>query len=176
MTSVERLDSLVVAVRHIVTHDVPGNSVECGVWRGGSMMAIVNVLQTFGAKRRLLLFNTLDGMPPHTTRDGNLVGGVASDPLAVPNRQKSDVWACSALKEVRTNMGSTGCDPALGGYTPPRGSAPSGTTALAFRLHGPARIQATTSLPLKSRKDQILLRPYILKANGTHGRSWDLRE
>ena len=39
MTSSERLWSLINAVRHVVSNEIPGDFVECGVWRGGSVMA-----------------------------------------------------------------------------------------------------------------------------------------
>ncbi len=39
MTSVERRASLIGAIEHIINHRIAGDIVECGVWRGGSMMA-----------------------------------------------------------------------------------------------------------------------------------------
>src|SRR4051812_27190331 len=37
-TSTERMYALYAAVRHVVTAGIPGDFVECGVWRGGSSM------------------------------------------------------------------------------------------------------------------------------------------
>lgn len=113
MTSIERIDALVGAVRHVVGHDVPGDIVECGVWRGGSMMAVARVLQSLGARRQIYLFDTFEGMPPPSVHDRDLHGRSAGDLLASSDRRTSDVWACSSLDEVRTNMGKTGYDPAL---------------------------------------------------------------
>ena len=42
MTSSERLWSLINAVRHVVDNRIPGDFVECGVWRGGSVMCLTN--------------------------------------------------------------------------------------------------------------------------------------
>lgn len=39
MTSHERIFGLIQAVRYVTAASVPGCIVECGVWRGGSMMA-----------------------------------------------------------------------------------------------------------------------------------------
>src|SRR5579872_3211964 len=39
LTSYERIAALVDATRHIVRAGIPGAIVECGVWRGGSIMA-----------------------------------------------------------------------------------------------------------------------------------------
>ena len=40
MTPVKRLVALCDAVRYILENQIPGDIVECGVWRGGSMMTI----------------------------------------------------------------------------------------------------------------------------------------
>ena len=40
MTSPERLFALRTSVEYIVRHHIPGAIVECGVWRGGGMMAV----------------------------------------------------------------------------------------------------------------------------------------
>src|SRR5437899_13022329 len=44
MTSPEAVYVLPEAVRYIASTDVPGAIVECGVWKGGSMMAIAKTL------------------------------------------------------------------------------------------------------------------------------------
>ena len=41
MTSESRVYALIESVRYIVREQIPGAVVECGVWRGGSMMAAV---------------------------------------------------------------------------------------------------------------------------------------
>ena len=43
MTSVERQFALIQTVRYVVRANIPGSIVECGVWRGGSMMALVPI-------------------------------------------------------------------------------------------------------------------------------------
>ena len=44
MTSAERLWALINATRYVCDTGVPGDFVECGVWRGGSVMAIAGEL------------------------------------------------------------------------------------------------------------------------------------
>ena len=50
MTGAARLQALVDAVRYCVARDLPGAFAECGVWRGGSVLAMV--LDAPGARRR----------------------------------------------------------------------------------------------------------------------------
>lgn len=120
MTSIDRIDALVNAVRYVVAHGVPGAVVECGVWRGGSMMAIAYALRALGAQRQLHLFDTFEGMPPPSLHDVDLRGRTATDILARENRQTSEVWAYSPLEDVRKNMSSTGYDTSLVRFVPGR--------------------------------------------------------
>ena len=57
MTSTESIFSLCVAVRYIVENEIPGDVVECGVWKGGSIMAVARTLLQCGdTSRHLYLF------------------------------------------------------------------------------------------------------------------------
>jgi O-methyltransferase len=80
MTSVEGLCALINAVRYIVKDGVPGELVECGVWRGGSMAAAARTLVQLGCSdRHLYLFDTFEGMPEPGARDINWEGESALD-------------------------------------------------------------------------------------------------
>lgn len=70
MTGAARLEGLLAATNHVVRNDIPGAFVECGVWRGGSMMAVILRLQELGATDRdLYLYDTFEGMPEPTKED-----------------------------------------------------------------------------------------------------------
>jgi O-methyltransferase len=70
MTSPARIVSLLRAVRHLAETQIPGALVECGVWRGGSMMAAARMLQAIGdTTRNLYLFDTFSGLPPAAAQD-----------------------------------------------------------------------------------------------------------
>src|SRR5215204_2448267 len=70
MTGVLRLDATVRAVRYCVARDVPGAFVECGVWRGGSVLAMLLTLQELGVDdREVYLFDTFEGMTEPTEHD-----------------------------------------------------------------------------------------------------------
>lgn len=63
MTSPERVSALVEAVRYCTRRGLPGAFAECGVWRGGSVLAMILALQQEGiSDRRLLLYDTFSGM------------------------------------------------------------------------------------------------------------------
>jgi hypothetical protein len=70
MTGVPRLAALVDAVRYCVRRDVPGDFAECGVWRGGSVLAMILTLQSLGiSDRELHLYDTFEGMTRPTDHD-----------------------------------------------------------------------------------------------------------
>ena len=68
-----RLLSVVDAVRYLERRRVPGAFAECGVWRGGSVLAMILTLDELGVHDRdLYLFDTFSGMTepgPHDTSE-----------------------------------------------------------------------------------------------------------
>jgi hypothetical protein len=54
MTSWERLYALYTAVLYIVANAIPGDFVECGVWRGGSMRLVAMTLMANGVTGRYI--------------------------------------------------------------------------------------------------------------------------
>jgi hypothetical protein len=106
-TTPERIYALTNAVKYVVTNDIPGVIVECGVWRGGSMMTVARTLLQLGdTSRHLYLFDTYEGMTPPTEKDVMFDGRRASDLLS--NLTKEDkLWAVCSLEEVQANLYST---------------------------------------------------------------------
>lgn len=108
MTSSDKLYGLITAVRYVVEHDIPGDIVECGVWRGGSMQAAaMALLQAGSTSRDLHLFDTFEGMPPPSSVDQRQDGTPAAELLATTERT-GPVWAVAGLDDVRQAMDETG--------------------------------------------------------------------
>ncbi|MBJ7326346.1 MAG: class I SAM-dependent methyltransferase [Chthoniobacterales bacterium] len=109
MTGVSNQLQLIQAVRYIVRARIPGCFVECGVWRGGSSMAIAMALEQEGELNRdIYLFDTFEGMPPPGEKD-NRFDGAAADTLLSQDPQKQGVfWAVAGLQEVQANVFSSG--------------------------------------------------------------------
>ncbi len=112
MTSPERLAALVLAIRHIVRNQISGSIVECGVWKGGSMVAAARTLAHLDDRtRELYLFDTFEGMPPPTEHDRSLDGRSAAEQLA-SDRPDGVIRAIAHLDVVKAAMATTGYDPA----------------------------------------------------------------
>jgi hypothetical protein len=69
MTSSARLQAVLDAVRYAERRSLPGAFVECGVWRGGSVLAMIMTLQELGAERDVYLYDTFEGMTEPTEHD-----------------------------------------------------------------------------------------------------------
>ncbi|MBV8097385.1 MAG: class I SAM-dependent methyltransferase [Acetobacteraceae bacterium] len=98
----EQIFALKSAVEYVVNNDIPGDFVECGVWKGGGAMVVALTLLNLGARRRFHLFDTFKGLPaPSSSIDRDLYGDT------------HEHWAginVTSLEETKANLRSTGYD------------------------------------------------------------------
>jgi hypothetical protein len=107
MTEHGKLFGLVEATRYVVRRGIPGDIVECGVWRGGSMQAVALTLMEQGVTdRRLHLFDTFEGMPPPSEKDRRPQGASAEELLATHDKHHR-IWAIAGLDDVQEGMRET---------------------------------------------------------------------
>jgi glycosyltransferase involved in cell wall biosynthesis len=105
MTSPARVMALCNAVRYIVQNRVEGDIVECGVWRGGSMLAAARTLLECGdTERALWLYDTYTGMPAPSNVDRRIEDGAPASALLAASGKTADIWAVSTLDEVKRTM------------------------------------------------------------------------
>jgi len=115
MTSLERGYALYRAVRHLSENQIPGEFVECGVWKGGSCLLIALTLLCLGdTGRTIRLYDTFRGMTEPTGEDV-----IAWNNLPVLEKLRRDReagketfagWAVSQ-EEVRSSLESSGYPP-----------------------------------------------------------------
>ncbi len=109
MTSEARLAAVCDAVRYVETRGIEGDIVECGVWKGGSSMALALALLEQGStSRSLYLYDTFEGMSEPTQHDTEVHGGATAKSLLAQSDKEALVWAYSPLDEVKGNLASTG--------------------------------------------------------------------
>jgi O-methyltransferase len=108
MTSIDRLIALIGAVRYIVRCGIAGDIAECGVWRGGSMMAVaLTLMAEKDMTRHLYLYDTFEGMSEPTTVDKSFDGTSAKLQLDWTKRGRG-AWCYCGLEEVKANLSSIG--------------------------------------------------------------------
>jgi O-methyltransferase len=104
MTGKEKLFGLILATRYLAQNAVPGDFVECGVWRGGSMQAAaLTLIEEGDTRRHLHLFDTYEGMSEPTEKDRRNDGKSASELLAEADKDRK-VWAYAGLEDVQEGM------------------------------------------------------------------------
>jgi O-methyltransferase len=111
MTRGQKLWSLIDGVRYVTEARVPGDFVECGVWRGGSVMAMALELQQLGIDdRQIWLYDTFEGMTPPTSKDVEAGTGVTAAQMldSTPVDDGNNVWCVAGIDDVRANVMSTG--------------------------------------------------------------------
>jgi len=115
MVGPHRLYALHNAVKYVVANDIPGDFVECGVYRGGCcMMMALTLIQLGAANRRIHLYDTFRGMSEPTTVDVSMRGHkIGIDTWREQQAEDHNEWCYAPLAEVRRNMAATGYDPDL---------------------------------------------------------------
>lgn len=104
MTSPHKQWVLIEAVKYVSRYKIPGDIVECGVWRGGSMHAAARTLDALGDHSRdLYLYDTFEGMPPPTDVDVRADGQSAAHLLETSDRN-AYIWAIASLEEVKAGF------------------------------------------------------------------------
>ena len=112
ITSNERIFELIESVKYISKNNIDGAIVECGVFRGGSMMTVAKTLLGLGLSNRdLYLFDTFEGMTKPTIHDENWSNLSALEEYSDKEigENQSD-WCRATLDVVKNNMNLTGYD------------------------------------------------------------------
>ena len=98
MTSVERIGALYDSLEYIRANNIQGDFVECGVWKGGNILGIIEYLAFHKmTDRKVFLYDTFEGMTPPQDIDKDLNGRKAESIL-------EDVMCISPIDEVRETI------------------------------------------------------------------------
>ncbi len=111
----EKLYAFIQAIRYIQTNSIPGDIVECGVWRGGAIMAAAYTLNQIGtADRKFYLYDTFAGMSHPTNKDVPMPGtgdiDVPQTFIDTQTGEDSSDWCCASLADVKANLSTVPYD------------------------------------------------------------------
>jgi hypothetical protein len=82
MTSVERITELFNSLEYIRINKIPGDIVECGVWKGGNIKGIMDYLHYHDIQdKKVWLYDTFEGMTEPDENDVDLRSNKAKDIL-----------------------------------------------------------------------------------------------
>ena len=103
MTSVERIECLYDSLEYIRTNNIKGDFVECGVWRGGNILGIIEYLNFHKMlDRHVWLYDTFEGMTEPEDLDIDHTNNKAIDIINLPH-----VKAYADLNDVKTNLNTS---------------------------------------------------------------------
>jgi hypothetical protein len=111
MASKERVIATINACKHAVESEIPGDFVECGVWRGGNCIAAKLTLENYGSQKNVWLFDTFAGMTQPSAVDVTSFSEISSTERFDRNRGVDrNNWCFASLEEVRANFQRAGAD------------------------------------------------------------------
>jgi hypothetical protein len=113
MTTPQRQWALLTSVEHIDRHGIPGDIVECGVWRGGNMMLARLARKINTPFRRYRLFDTFLGMSEPTPIDVSFTGEPARVEFDANARSDRNDWCYASREDVERNLASIGLHDAI---------------------------------------------------------------
>ena len=100
MTGKDAMYAMYTAANYILDRNIPGDFVECGVWRGGSsLLAALILKQRSERTRRQFLYDTFEGMPPPGIDDVDLHGNTAAD--QIEQHKDANGWCYASLENVK---------------------------------------------------------------------------
>jgi hypothetical protein len=110
MTSVERLYSVYKSIEYTLKNQIPGDYVECGVWKGGSsMMIALSLIKNNCTDKKIYLYDTYEGMTEPTEKDIKYTNRSAVQKFKQSiNKEGGSDWCRSEIEEVKKNIYSTG--------------------------------------------------------------------
>ncbi|TMM31355.1 macrocin O-methyltransferase [Polaribacter aestuariivivens] len=109
LTNPERLVSLLRALDYINQNQINGSIVECGVWKGGSIMAGLYKLKNLNDESRdIYLYDTFEGMSEPLEIDKSIRGESATNAFKSQDQVWDRIECLSPLEEVVENVNSVG--------------------------------------------------------------------
>jgi O-methyltransferase len=111
--SLENLSATSLACRHVVLNNIPGDFVECGVWRAGQSIVAAKTLQFFHSDKRLWLYDTFEGMTAPSQYDVDYLGRVAENKEGSKCRTIQNDWVYADLEEAKRNINEFNVDAKL---------------------------------------------------------------
>ena len=107
LTNDERIWLLIQALKIINKNQIKGDIVECGVWKGGNLILLSELCQKFRLDKKILGFDTFEGMTEPTNYDFNFYNKSAKKNMEKYKNNKDDkdsFWAVNSLEDTKKNI------------------------------------------------------------------------
>ncbi|MDZ4711518.1 MAG: TylF/MycF/NovP-related O-methyltransferase [bacterium] len=109
MTTVDSLFYTYRSTKYIIENNIPGDFIECGVWKGGNtMMVALTLMKMKTTDRKIYLYDTFEGMSEPTGKDISYKNEDADIEWKESEKNGHNEWCYSPIDEVKNNLYSTG--------------------------------------------------------------------
>ena len=96
MTSTPKIIELYNSLEYIRENNIDGDIIECGVWKGGNILGIIEYLNYHNMNKKVWLFDTFNGMTEPEDCDFDMGNNKAKDMMDIPV-----VFAFSPIDDVK---------------------------------------------------------------------------
>lgn len=111
MTSVHRLINTLKSCYYVVENDIPGDFVECGVWRGGNAILAKKIFEHLNSDKKVWMFDTFEGMTAPTNVDIEAINQIsAKNKFDESQTNTHNEWCYASLEDVQKNCSNSGID------------------------------------------------------------------
>ena len=111
MTSVHRLINTLKSCYYVVENNIPGDFVECGVWRGGNAILAKKIFEHLNSDKKVWMFDTFEGMTAPTNVDIEAINQIsAENKFAESQTNTHNEWCYASLEDVQKNCSDSGID------------------------------------------------------------------
>ena len=94
-----------VACKYIVKNKIPGDFVECGVFRGGNALIAARIFEIHKSEKKVYLFDTFSGMTEPTKFDvSTSTNSPVLNKYLSAKRDNFTDWAYAPIEEVKENF------------------------------------------------------------------------
>jgi hypothetical protein len=109
MCTTLNLQQTALACKYIAINKIPGDFVECGVYKGGNALIAAKIFDLYKINKKVYLFDTFTGMSEPTKHDSR-TGDKSSTLNKYLSRQQNDHtdWAYASIEEVKENFRKIG--------------------------------------------------------------------
>lgn len=108
MCSKERTFATINAVKRVVENKLFGDVVECGVYKGGQVMAMILTLNNYIEERDVYLYDTFEGLPEPELWEKKILSKTGSKAIdkfnALKRQDGTSGWCRSEMGEVKRNV------------------------------------------------------------------------
>lgn len=114
MTTIPRLVNTLKSCKYVVENKIPGDFVECGVWRGGNSILAKKIFEAMGSDKKVWMFDTFEGMTEPSEIDKKFYNNIS----AKINYKKTlgnshSNWCYASMEDVKKNFETSLLDMSL---------------------------------------------------------------